>query len=405
MLYCCKKCVDGVIKKYTSVKSCGETGGVPCKGADPICGGGIRRGGAVPGGIAPGGPIAQSHDPDRDPYDPDPDPGPGFPSAAPCAGGVLGKNVRIGTPPNTGWALLTPCGKGTYPKKAGDGRIWCCPITAPGTAGCQSDSDCPSGQRCVDGTCKDEAAAGCEGGHLLGAGQSQCGEGFELNVIGGANWCCPPGWDDDGDGGNGNGDGNGGGGDVLGEFNWSPELKALLSRLMERFKYLSDYPRGTTPQERQAIINYAMKGVKRGERGKLQSSKDQLARMGLLGSGFELSEADKIRRGTGEMTSNIQSVVAIDELDRRFNELMGTTGAMGGIMNTLFSGEQIPEVLSAGRRGESQNALSLMISYLSVLMGGQQNNPYWAGIFNQMGGGQRASGSFWDWLPYLGMLT
>lgn len=387
MLNCCKKTIGGVVKRFTSTKPCNQIGAVPCQQADPS--------------LSPG-PIAQSHDPDRDPFDPDPDPGPTWPTASPCGvpGGYLGNNVRRGT----GWALLTPCKKDHFPRKAGDGKIWCC--SATGTTGCQSDSDCPPLHKCVNGICIDASAGGCEGGFLMPPGSSLCGEGYEATDIDGVLWCCPPGWDDNGDGdGDGNGGGGGGGGGTLGEFNWSPELKALLSRLMERFKYLSDYPRGTTPEERQGIINYAMQGVKRGERGRLKSSKDQIARMGLLGSGFELSEADKIKRRTGEMTSNIQSVVAIDELDRRFNELMGTTGAMGGIMSTLFSGEQIPELLSAGRRGEGQNALGLMLSYLSTLMSGQQGNQYWPGILSQMGGGQRASSSFWDWLPYLGMLT
>jgi len=203
-------------------------------------------------------------------------------------------------------------------------------------------------------------------------------------------WCCP-----------GEQDGGGGGG-VGGEFQWSEGLQGLMGRIMERANYLLDYPRGLTPSERQGVINYAIESTKAGERGQLQSSRDQLARSGLLGSGFEFEEAGRIKRETRGRETDIRRQLAIDELDRRFNELMGTTGMVQGLSGTLMQGEQIPEILSGARRSEGQAAINSLLSFLGGSMGGQ-NNQYWTAIINQLMGsqGESSGGGMMDWLMWL----
>ena len=205
----------------------------------------------------------------------------------------------------------------------------------------------------------------------------------------GNTWCCP-------EGGPGPGPGPDGPG---GEFKWGEDLQGLLARIMERANYLLDYPRGLTPQERQGVINYAIEGVKSGERGQLQSSRDLLARRGLLGSGFEFEEAGRIRRETRGRETQVRREFGIDELDRRFQELMGTTGMAQGLTGTLMQGEQIPEILSGARRAEGQAAVNSFLAFLSGSMGGQ-GNQYQAAIINQLMGGQGGSGIM-DWLPWI----
>lgn len=268
-----------------------------------------------------------------------------------------------------------------------------------GTA-CESNDDCPEGYTCKDGKCVpfipvtviacidnkcketnkastgDEAIAKCNG---MNVGDDCSGK-------------------HDGDG---NGDGGGGG-----EFQWSEKLQGLLDMLMDRIKYLFDYPRGLTDEERQGIINYAVEGAKRSERPRLQATRDELARMGLLGSGFQATETGRIRRGTSEMVTNLKRQVAIDELDRRFKELMGTTGMAQGLLGTAMESQRLPEVLSGGRRAESQGALGMLMSYLSNSMnfaGGMM--PSWLGaLMNQANtSGGQASG-FGSWLPWFSWL-
>lgn len=408
-LYCCKRCENGAVKKIESAKPC-VAPYVPCDEKLECNGNGDGEN--------------------------------------PCSEGGYRAQTVDGK-------MISPCKEGHFPKKNDAGEWWCCVETAP------------------------PPPEGCEGGHKMPHGTSNCEEGYKLKVIDGVNWCCP-------EAGNGEDKCAGGykkpegepcpvdfdtkafegvawccpKGEFEGEeFEWSKELQELLAMLRDRFKgilgyespdvmgrlgpvldpmmkrmqYLYDYPRGLRPEERQDVINYAMKGMQRGERGQLQSMRDRLARMGLGGSKFELREAGRIGRETREGEADIRSQLAIDELDKRFkeimgttgmaaqlgqvpielekwdaermfNELLGTTGAAQGLMGTFMGAETMPETLSAARRQEGYGILDMLIRYLATMMGGQQS---FLGPYMQAIAGQRTrSGSegISNWLPYLMMM-
>jgi hypothetical protein len=222
---------------------------------------------------------------------------------------------------------------------------------------------------------------------LIRNDKGACRKGYKQTTINGEEWCCP-------------GDGNGGGGGG-GTWEWTPGTQEALARLLERYNWLLDYKRGTTPEERQAIINYATRGIKRGQRGEMQSMTDMLSRMGLAGGGFEMAQAQDIRRGTREDLANLQSKVAIDEIDRRFRELMGTTGMAQNLLGTVMSSEQIEEALNAARRGEGRDALKTLLSYLGMSMGGQGGD-YMGALLNYiLGQGGQGSGGGSDWMNWL----
>lgn len=367
----------------------------------------------------------------------------GEPGDNPCkAGGQLGKQVKDA---KGKWRLIKPCEDGYVAKRAEDGRIWCCKKVA---GGCQSDADCGEGEKCINGKCEggDEECEGgyklsdqplggsCQGsiytddvikaehgwkrdpravGHYLcnpkygyqkmsdvkafirgegslSEGAQSCKKGYPPKTINGETWCCP--------GAGGGGGGNGGGGE---EFQWGEDLQGLIARIMERANYLLDYPRGLTPEERQTVINYAIEGVKAGERGAIRSKQEQLARMGLAGSGIELAETEKIQRGTREAQADVRRELAIDDLNRRFQEIMGTTGAVQGLGGFLMQSEQIPEVLSAARRQEGFGTIQALLNYLGQMQSGQGG--YWQAILSQLmgGGSSGGSGGLMDWLPWL----
>ncbi len=313
------------------------------------------------------------------------------------------------------------CEEGFSIKKAADGKFWCCDdsqviggnpcsggggyelTSEVGFAGGAGQGKAPWGE--VPGT---ERSSEWEG-HMVwnpskGAfvntldpeGQTfdtVCRKNFVRQQDNeGKTWCCPGAGDGDGDG-----DGDGGFG---GEFQWGEGLQGLLARIQERANQLLDYPRGLTPQERQGVINYAIESVKSGERGRLQSSQDLLARRGLLGSGFEFEEAGRIQRETRGRETEIRREFGIDELDRRFSELMGTTGMVQGLTGTLMQGEQIPEILSGARRSEGQASINSLLALLGGSMGGQ-GNQYWNAILTQLMGNQGGGGGMMDWLPWL----
>lgn len=355
-------------------------------------------------------------------------------TGSPCeAGGYLGK--QISRAPGQ-YVLLTPCKEGHTPKKAEDGKIWCCkkPEVPNGENGENGEDEtgetCTGGYKLADkpisagkgsiwsdeiikpehGFYRDpntsahwlhkggkwyhrpDIVAAIQAGtlaDLTGQEGGMCQKGYQPQTINGEQWCCPVAATE--------------GTQPGGEFAFSPELMNMLEMLRGRFSHLMDYPRGTTPEERQAIINFMTQGIRRGERGRLQSTRDLLSRMGLFGSGIQLKEEAGVRRGTRELMAQAREKVATDEIDRRFRELMETTGLSSNIFNIVAMIEQMQESLSAGRRGEGRESMNQLLAYLSLIMGGG-NNSYWQALLNYMMQNE-GEGDIWDWLPYAGYLV
>jgi len=186
----------------------------------------------------------------------------------------------------------------------------------------------------------------------------------------------------------------------LGEFEWSEGTMPMISGLQERMGHLLKYPRGLTPEERQMVINYTLGGPKRTEAARKESKRGVLSRMGLLGTGAELEEMEKIERGTAEQEAGIRTGIGIDELDRRYKELMETTGMSSALLSRLFEAEQIPELLSAGRRGEQRSFLNQLMGFFGLTQGAgtQTLQPLLQSIFGQMG---QEGGGGMELLPLL----
>jgi len=132
----------------------------------------------------------------------------------------------------------------------------------------------------------------------------------------------------------------------------------------------------------------------------MESKRKTLSRMGLLGTGAELEEMEKIERGTAEQEAGIRTGLGIDELDRRFKELMETTGMSSALLSRLFEAEQIPEMLTAGRRGEQRDFLSQLMGFFGLTQGAgmQSLGPLLQGLFGQMG---QEGGGIMEYLPLL----
>lgn len=181
--------------------------------------------------------------------------------------------------------------------------------------------------------------------------------------------------------------GKGGGGKTAETFNWGGDVQDLIKRLYGRAGYLLDNPTGMTDAEREQVYGLASEGIKRGEKSRLVANKDSLGRIGMLGSGFEVTEADKVRRGTEEDLSRVRREIATDEAQKRYERLLGTTGMSGNILTTLMGGESAVESLNAARRGEGRSDLSFMLQLLQMLYGNSNsaNNLYAQALLNAQG--------------------
>jgi len=225
------------------------------------------------------------------------------------------------------------------------------------------DEDCPKGNYYT-------STEGCIDGYVYFPNKKRCECSAWCQTVGYEADCRTP---------------KGGGG---GEWQFPPELMARYQALLARLDELLGRERGLTDAERQAIINFATQGIQRQERGQLQSVQDRLASMGILGEQFYSPEEERIQRGTQERISGVQQGLAIDEMTRRFNELMGTTGMSNEIMRLLMSMPLAAEGVNAGRRGEAFNALQLLMSLFGGI--GQQSqtfnySPYIQAILAQLG--------------------
>ncbi|HEC62491.1 MAG TPA: hypothetical protein ENI27_09620 [bacterium] len=386
-LNCCKKWVNGSLKKFYVRADCSSRGGVICSAPDPIRPDDEDEDVIDDGGVDPGGTrgcrerCTRLYPRDRF--------GRNETARRRCLQGCAGKTK----PPiedDTVTPGASPCGAGGYQLTAEVG------FAGGVGAGKQPWEGVPGTERSSDweGHFVWDPSKGAfvtiddPGGQTY---DSVCRKGYKRTPDdSGTTWCCPSGEDFDGDGDDG----------IGGEFEFSEGLQGLLGRIMERANSLLDYPRGLSPQERQGVINYAIESVKAGEGGQIRSSQDLLARRGLLGSGIEIAETGRIKRETRGQETRIRRELAIDDLDRRFSELMGTTGMVQSLTGTLMQGEQIPEILSGARRSEGQAAINSIIALLLGGGGGQNNNQWLQQIFS--GGNQGLEGSgILDWLPWL----
>jgi len=160
--------------------------------------------------------------------------------------------------------------------------------------------------------------------------------------------------------------------------------------LLARGNELLDQPRGLSDQERQAIYNRAFEQIKAQERPTIQSTIDSAARLGLVDSPYATRQVDDIRRASENMLTSTSRDIGIAETDKRYQELMGTLAMVSNLTNLGMSSEQITEALNAARRGEGRDDMSSILQYLSMIMGGNNNN-YMQWMMNWlMNGGQSA---------------
>jgi len=226
---------------------------------------------------------------------------------------------------------------------------------------CSGDKDCAAGTHCVNGACVALTGNNCVRNTDCATGK-KCVDGICVG------------------GGGGGGDGGGGGGGVGEQFGWSPEIQALLSRILDRANSLLDQPLGLTDAERQAIYNRIFERIKGMERPAIQSMMNVASRQGLLGSPYAERGVTEIQRGTREQLANAERDIEIQEAQDRYQQLMGTTGMAQSLLGTGMGAEQLVEAANAARRGEGTSSMNAVLQYL-IATGGQ-NSTYYQALLN-----------------------
>ncbi len=137
-------------------------------------------------------------------------------------------------------------------------------------------------------------------------------------------------------------------------FSYSPETRDLLSKLRTKAGYLTQYPSGMSPSEKNATLNQLVESITAGKAPEVESMRVRMARQGLLGSGIEEAERGKIDRTYDENVADVKRDVTIADEARKASETIAGTSAAANLAGTLMGGESSEETLNAGRRAEGQ---------------------------------------------------
>jgi hypothetical protein len=198
---------------------------------------------------------------------------------------------------------------------------------------------------------------------------------------------------------------------------FSPETLSLKAGLAKRGEELLKTPTGMSEAVRNAIYNRSAESIKRQGATEKKSALDALARVGMLGSGLQVSEMGRVGRGVSENLAATSRDLAIKQEEDRIanllsttgmassilgqqgtldttledmktavqNRLMGRTSMAQGILGTGMSADQLVESLNANRRGEGLESTNQLLQYLNMLLGNSSSYyaPYIQAILNQ----------------------
>ena len=187
-------------------------------------------------------------------------------------------------------------------------------------------------------------------------------------------------------------------------FSYSPETRDLLATLRTKANYLTRFPSGMSPAEKNATLNQMVEKIRAGEAPEVESMQVRMARQGLLGSGIEEAERGKIGRNYDAAVAGAKRDVTIADQSRRAAEEIAGTNAAAGLAGMLMGGETTEETANAARRAEGYQSTNTLLQLLQLLYGQQFSAiaPYAQAVMTQYGGG--GGGGDWSglgFLPYL----
>jgi len=307
----------------------------------------------------------------------------------PCQGGYKARVVN---------GKIAPCDAGYIPTTTPNGDRWCCPQGGP------DDPDTPGGEdvpceggyllandpveggggkiwtdsviKASDGWYRDSKAQSHKIWHpdwgfqqledvyayIQGKGDltpnkgSACKKGYKKTNINGEEWCCP-------------GAEGGGGGDGLGYFQWPDELMNLYRSLAQRGTDLLGKEPGFSDEAIRTMFGRDYDKVR--QTGDLSRERvmNQLQTEGLAGTGTSqdvgMDTAWQTERALNDVMENV--FLANEEQKREDLNLYTTLANMilGSGSGFIAGGEAI----NAGRRGEQQNSLQMLMQFLQMLLG------------------------------------
>jgi len=183
-----------------------------------------------------------------------------------------------------------------------------------------------------------------------------CRNGYKTEIINGEKWCCPT------------TAGVGATTEGMGAFGWPSGMEGLYGGLLGRAQELLGRTPGWTQEALDAMFGRGFEKVRGLAAPTREAEMVTMARQGLLGTGTEAERMSDIAWGTERGVSDLMRDLFVEKERKEMSDLLGLTGAAGGLFQPLMQYSQIQEAINAGRRGERSQALMMLLSLMSQYM-------------------------------------
>ncbi len=147
----------------------------------------------------------------------------------------------------------------------------------------------------------------------------------------------------------------------LGEYAPPAGLEDLMTMLLGRTKSLYGYD----PKAIEAMFGRGFENVRGQEVGQRERLNRTLQSQGMLGTGTAVEQGNDLGFGTETAINNLARDIMIKNEEQK----RADTELSSSILGRGLGFEQLIEAINAGRRGEGQNALSMLLALLQLFKG------------------------------------
>jgi hypothetical protein len=150
------------------------------------------------------------------------------------------------------------------------------------------------------------------------------------------------------------------GGD-LGEYQYPAGMQELMTMLLDRGKSVYGYD----PKAIEAMFGRGFENVRGQEAGMGERLTRTLGSQGMLGTGTAVEQRNDLGFGTEKNINDLARDIMIKNEEQK----RADTELSSSILGRGMGFEQLLEAINSGRRGESQNALAMLLSLLQLFQG------------------------------------
>ena len=228
-----------------------------------------------------------------------------------------------------------------------------------GGGGGATEGDGPAYEGCVRGKFYGTDAGSCEGGYVYVSRSTVVGSKTYSGRCECQKWCLDIGYASDCVTKTGTDEKS-----QLGEYDFPPELKDLISRFYGRAGEFMNRKPGYGASTLATMFGQNYDKVRQSGLATNQATEAGLQSEGMLGTGAGQGAMQKNAWNTEANVDEVKRTIAIANEAQKRQDLTTFSDAAQKLAGFGLSAEQIREAINAGRRGEGQASLALLLQYM-----------------------------------------